>query len=107
MATGRKTGGRRKGALNKPTIARREASKSGLSAKEYLTQVLRDQNADKRERFAATLCQTHWLSPRSQQTLFWIGAGPISKLRKEVRFVFCGRVELYPIERDCLIFEAP
>lgn len=47
MATGKKTGGRRKGTPNKATARReREIAKSGITPLEYMLKVMRNEKAD-------------------------------------------------------------
>jgi hypothetical protein len=69
MARGLKTGGRKKGSLNKKTLLRSQtAENQGLSPLEFLLSVVRDQTEDVAVRLDAAKCAAPYLHPRLQTT---------------------------------------
>jgi hypothetical protein len=69
MALGTKTGGRKKGSLNKKSILRAQtAENQGLSPLEFLLSMVRDQTKDIAVRLDAAKCAAPYLHPRLQTT---------------------------------------
>ncbi len=65
MAYGRKTGGRQAGTRNKVTTAARGmAQATGILPLEYMLQVMRDTEADKRRRDSMAMAAAPYLHPR-------------------------------------------
>ena len=76
MAQGIKTGGRKRGSLNKKTILRaKTAENQGLSPLEFLLSVVRDQTKDIAVRLDAAKCAAPYLHARLQTTA--VQSGPI------------------------------
>ena len=69
MALGIKTGGRKKGSLNKKTILRAQtAENQGLSPLEFLLSVVRDETKDIAVRLDAAKCAAPYVHARLQTT---------------------------------------
>ena len=76
MARGIKTGGRKKGSLNKKTIFRAEAAqKLRLTPLEFLLSVFRDETKDIAIRLDAAKCAAPYVHARLQTTT--VQSGPI------------------------------
>jgi hypothetical protein len=85
MARGFKTGGRRKGSLNKKTILRSQAAENlGLSPLEFLLSVVRDENKDVAVRLDAAKCAAPYVHARLQTTLAPSGPIQIMIAREDV-----------------------
>jgi hypothetical protein len=70
MARGLKTGGRRKGSLNKKTILRAQTAENlGLSPLEFLLSVVRDETRDIAVRLDAAKCAAPYVHARLQTTV--------------------------------------
>jgi hypothetical protein len=76
MALGVKTGGRKRGSLNKKTILRAQtAENQGLSPLEFLLSVVRDQTKDVAVRLDAAKCAAPYVHARRQTQT--VQTGPI------------------------------
>lgn len=65
MATGKKTGGRKKGTPNKATAAKaRQIEASGLAPLDYMLTVLRDERAEQHARMEAAKAAAPYVHPR-------------------------------------------
>ncbi len=68
MAKGKKTGGRRKGILNKRTVAKREelalATDAGISPLDFMLNRMRDETADPQERLDAAKAAAPYVHPK-------------------------------------------
>jgi hypothetical protein len=68
MALGRKTGGRKKGSLNKITqeasAARAAAAASGMTPLDYMLSVMRDEKADRKRRDAMAVAAAPYIHSR-------------------------------------------
>ena len=69
MALGIKTGGRKRGSLNKKTILRSQTAENlGLSPLDFLLSVVRDETKDVAIRLDAAKCAAPYVHPRLQTT---------------------------------------
>lgn len=76
MALGVKTGGRKRGALNKKTILRAQtAQNQGLSPLEFLLSLVRDESKEIVVRLDAAKCAAPYVHARLQTTT--VQSGPI------------------------------
>lgn len=69
MAQGRKTGGRRKGSLNRTTKEQREAvAQSGETPLDFMLRVMRDENAPQARRDAMAIAAAPYVHARLAST---------------------------------------
>ena len=82
MATGKKTGGRKKGTPNRTTLRReREIAKSGLTPLEYMLQVMRNPRVDGSRRDDMAKAAAPYVHPKlANHQLTGKGGGPIEIL---------------------------
>jgi hypothetical protein len=65
MARGRKTGGRKKGAVNRATAeARAAAEATGIMPLDYMLSIMRDANAEPKRRDAMAMAAAPYLHPK-------------------------------------------
>ena len=87
MALGIKTGGRKRGSLNKKTILRAQtAENSGLSPLEFLLSVVRDETIEIGVRLDAAKCGRRTFMPGSRLPRFKAARSTLRSLRKTLRF---------------------